>query len=167
MRFCRASLLAIGFSVVGLKYGLALGFLLGFLNVIPYLGSMIGLGITLPLAYFQQDGGLYTLAGVIVVFMIVQTIEGYILTPKIMGDRTGLHPMAIIIAVFFWGSALGGILGMILAIPLTRVPCCILASGEDQIHRRTSLTTSRTGSSEVDAIVTASLNRLRPPWAAA
>ncbi|UCF68279.1 MAG: AI-2E family transporter, partial [Acidobacteriota bacterium] len=45
--------------------------------------------------------------------------EGYLLTPKIMGDRTGLHPVAIIVAVFFWGSALGGISGMILAIPLT------------------------------------------------
>jgi predicted PurR-regulated permease PerM len=50
---------------------------------------------------------------------VVQTIEGYILTPKIMRDRTGLHPLAVIVAVFFWGSALGGILGMILAIPLT------------------------------------------------
>ncbi len=50
---------------------------------------------------------------------MVQLIEGYVLTPKIMGNRTGLHFMAIIVAVFFWGVALGGILGMILAIPLT------------------------------------------------
>jgi predicted PurR-regulated permease PerM len=49
----------------------------------------------------------------------VQLIEGYVLTPRVMGQRTGLHPMAIIVAVFFWGSALDGILGMILAIPLT------------------------------------------------
>ena len=48
-----------------------------------------------------------------------QLIESYLLTPRIMGDRTGLHPVAIIVAIFFWGSALGGILGMILAIPLT------------------------------------------------
>jgi predicted PurR-regulated permease PerM len=50
---------------------------------------------------------------------VVQLIESYVLTPKIMGSRTGLHPMAIIVAVFFWGSALSGILGMILAIPIT------------------------------------------------
>ena len=87
--------------------------------MIPYLGSMLGLLITLPLAYCQDGGGLLMVAGVIVVLSIVQVIEGYFLTPKIMGDRTGLHPMAIIFAVFFWGSALGGILGMILAIPLT------------------------------------------------
>jgi predicted PurR-regulated permease PerM len=54
-----------------------------------------------------------------VVFAIVQAIEAYLLTPKVMGDRTGLHPMVIIVAIFFWGSALGGITGMILAIPLT------------------------------------------------
>ena len=58
-------------------------------------------------------------AFLIVVFTLVQLIEGYVLTPRIMGDRTGLHPLAIIVAVFFWGSALEGILGMILAIPLT------------------------------------------------
>lgn len=112
-------LFAMGFGVVGLNYGLLLGFLLGFLNVIPYLGSLVGLGITLPLAYFQEGGGLLTLAAVLGVFAIVQSIEGYVLTPKIMGNRTGLHPMAIIFAVFFWGTALGGILGMILAIPFT------------------------------------------------
>ncbi len=112
-------LFAVGFTVVGLRFGFVLGLLLGFLNIIPYLGSMVGLAITLPLAYFQQGGGPWTLAGVIAVFLVVQLIEGYLLTPKIMGDRTGLHPMAIIVAVFFWGSALDGILGMILAIPLT------------------------------------------------
>ena len=53
------------------------------------------------------------------VYVVVQLIEGYVLTPKIMGDRTGLPAIAIIIAIFFWGTALGGILGMILAIPLT------------------------------------------------
>ena len=46
-------------------------------------------------------------------------MAGYLLTPKIMGDRTGLHPTVIIFSVFFWGIALGGIQGMILAIPLT------------------------------------------------
>lgn len=117
--FLQGVLFAIGFSLAGLKFGFVLGLLLGFLNIIPYLGSMVGLAITLPLAYFQQGGGWSTLVGVLVAMGAVQLIEGYFLTPRIMGDRTGLHPMVIIIAVFFWGSALGGILGMILAIPLT------------------------------------------------
>jgi predicted PurR-regulated permease PerM len=117
--FLQGVLFAIGFSVIGLRYGFVLGLLLGLLNIIPYLGSIIGLGIGLPLAYFQQGGGLLLVGLVLVVFTVVQLIEGYGLTPRIMGDRTGLHPIAIIVAVFFWGSALQGILGMILAIPLT------------------------------------------------
>ncbi len=53
------------------------------------------------------------------VFGAVQTIEGYVITPRIMGSRTGLHLALIIFAIFFWGVALDGIIGMMLAIPLT------------------------------------------------
>jgi predicted PurR-regulated permease PerM len=112
-------LFAVGFSLVGLKYGAVIGITLGFLNIIPYLGNIIGLATALPLAFFQDGGGIGRVAAVLGVFALVQSIEGYFLTPKIMGDRTGLHPVVIIIAIFFWGSALGGISGMILAIPLT------------------------------------------------
>ncbi len=117
--FLQGLLFAIGFSFVGLRYGFVLGLVLGFLNIIPYLGSIVGLSVALPLALFQNDGGWLLVAWVLGVFAVVQLIEGYLLTPKIMGDRTGLHPVAIIVAIFFWGSALNGILGMILAIPLT------------------------------------------------
>ncbi|MGB5706566.1 MAG: AI-2E family transporter [Arenicellales bacterium] len=112
-------LFAIGFSLVGLKYGAVIGFLLGMLNVVPYLGSMVGLSICLPTAWFQDGGGPTLLVLVLAVFSLVQMIEGYFLTPKIMGDATGLSPLLIIVGIFFWGAALDGILGMILAIPLT------------------------------------------------
>lgn len=112
-------LLAIGFFVVGLPYGLVIGMLLGILNIIPYLGSIAGLAVALPLAYFSDGGGVLRIGLVLVVFGAVQAIEAYVLTPRIMGERTGLHPALIIFAVFFWGTALGGILGMMLAIPLT------------------------------------------------
>jgi predicted PurR-regulated permease PerM len=112
-------LFAVGFSLAGLKYGAVIGITLGFLNIVPYLGNIIGLGTALPIAFFQDGGGLGRVLAVLVVFALVQAIEGYFLTPKIMGDRTGLHPVAIIIAIFFWGTALSGISGMILAIPLT------------------------------------------------
>jgi predicted PurR-regulated permease PerM len=117
--FLQGLLYAVGFWAVGLNYGFVLGLLLGFLNVIPYLGSIVGLGLSLPLAFFQEGGGTSTAIAVLVVFTVVQFIEGHLLTPKIMGDRTGLHPMVIIVAVFFWGSALNGITGLVLAIPLT------------------------------------------------
>lgn len=113
-------LLALGFSLIGLKFGLALGLVLGALNVIPYLGSILGLAVTLPLAFFQApDGGWLMVGLVLLVKVVVQSIEGWVLTPRIMGRQTGLHPVTIIFAVFFWGTALGGLLGMILAIPLT------------------------------------------------
>jgi predicted PurR-regulated permease PerM len=117
--FLQGLLYAIGFSLVGLRYGFVIGLVLGFLNVIPYLGSIVGLGAALPLALFQSGGGMGKLALVLMVFVVVQLIEGYVLTPRVMGERTGLHPLAIIVAVFFWGQALGGIMGMIFAIPLT------------------------------------------------
>jgi predicted PurR-regulated permease PerM len=105
-------LLALGFSLIGLKFGA--------LNVIPYLGSILGLAVALPLAFFQApDGGWLMVGLVLLVKVAVQTIEGWVLTPRIMGRQTGLHPVAIIFAVFFWGTALGGLLGMLLAIPLT------------------------------------------------
>ncbi len=112
-------LFATGFTLAGLQYGVVLGLMLGFLNIIPYLGSMMGLVIALPIAWFQTDGGATVLLIVIAVFCLVQLFEGYYLTPKIMGKATGLNPLAIIIGIFFWGTALNGILGMILAIPLT------------------------------------------------
>lgn len=115
----QAILYAIGFSITGLTYGALIGVILGFINIIPYLGSMIGLAIALPTAFLQEGGGWSLVIWVGVVFAVVQMIEGYILTPRIMGKTTGLHPMAIMVALFFWGSAFGGLLGMILAIPLT------------------------------------------------
>jgi len=117
--FLQGLLFAVGFSLVGLRYGFVIGLVLGFLNIIPYLGNIVGLSTAIPLAFFQAEGGWGRVAAVLVVFAIVQMVEGYLLTPKIMGDRTGLHPMVIIVAIFFWGTALSGILGMILAIPLT------------------------------------------------
>lgn len=117
---CMGVLYAIGFTVIGLKFGLFIGLALGLLNIIPYLGTILGLATTLPLAFFQTDDGGWRMVGmVIVVKLVVQAIESWVLTPKIMGDRTGLHPAAIIFAVFFWGTAFHGVLGMLLAVPLT------------------------------------------------
>ena len=113
------ALLAIGFTIIGLKFGLFIGLMLGVLNIVPYLGTIIGLTVTLPLAFFQPDGGWKLIGLVLLVKMIVQAVESWFLTPKIMGAQTGLHPAVVIIAIFFWGTAFDGILGMLLAIPLT------------------------------------------------
>ncbi len=112
-------LYATGFSIAGLRFGLAVGLLTGLLNLVPYLGSMLGLSVALPLAFLQPGGGMVLVGICLVVFIAVQAFEGWFLTPRIMGRQTGLHPVAIIVAVFFWGKAFGGILGMMLAVPLT------------------------------------------------
>jgi len=111
--------LAVGFALVGLKFGTVLGLVLGLLNIIPYLGTMLGILTVLPLAYFQDDGGTSLIGLCAIVFIIGQLLTDYVFTPRIMGDKTGMGPMLIIFSIFFWGVALGGIMGMVLAIPLT------------------------------------------------
>lgn len=111
--------LALGFGLVGLKFGIVLGLGLGLLNIIPYLGTMLGILTVLPLAYFQDGGGTTLIGLCALVFTIGQLLTDYVFTPRVMGDKTGMGPMLLIFSVFFWGTALGGILGMVLAIPLT------------------------------------------------
>jgi predicted PurR-regulated permease PerM len=113
------AMLATGFTVIGLKGGILIGLVLGIFNIVPFLGTLVGLLIVLPLAYFQPDGSLQLLGLSLIVFAFVQIVESWVLTPKIMANRSGLHPALVVIAVFFWGIALGGVTGMILAVPLT------------------------------------------------
>lgn len=116
---CLGILYALGFTVIGLQFGALAGLILGLLNIVPFLGTLIGLIVILPIAYLQQDGGVELLLLAIVAFAVVQLIESWLLTPKIMADRSGLHPAVVVISLFFWGTALGGIIGMVLAVPLT------------------------------------------------
>ncbi len=112
-------MLATGFTLIGLQAAIAVGLLLGLLNIVPYLGTIVGLLIIVPLAYLQPGAGLELLALTLVVFAVVQVVESWLLTPKIMGERSGLHPAVVVISIFFWGTALDGLIGMILAVPLT------------------------------------------------
>jgi len=112
-------LFGIGFWIVGLPYGLVLGLSLGCLNVIPYLGNIIGLSVALPLAFFGAAGGVTRLLLVIGVFVMVQVFDGYWLTPRIQSKGTGLSDVAIVFSLLFWGVIFQGILGILLAIPLS------------------------------------------------
>lgn len=116
---CMGTLYAMSFTVIGLDFGVLVGLVLGLLNIVPFLGTLIGLIVVLPMAYFQPEGGLELLALTGLVFAAVQLMESWLLTPKIMANRSGLHPVLVVISLFFWGTALSGIIGMILAVPLT------------------------------------------------
>lgn len=114
----QAVLYALGFWIVGLSYGIPVGFALGFLNMIPYLGNAIGLSVAIPLALFGAGGGPMLLVAILIVFVIIQTVDGYFILPCIQGNRMKLEAWVIIFAILFWTS-IGGFLGLLLAVPLT------------------------------------------------
>ena len=108
----------IGFLLIGLPYAVLLGVMATFLTMIPFLGAIVTCAAALVIAFVQFPGWQQPLL-VLAVFAVVQSLEGFVIQPKIMGDRTGLHPLSIIIAVMVGTTVLGGILGGLLAIPLT------------------------------------------------
>jgi len=114
---CDAVLYTIGFLIIGVNYAFLLGFAAVLLTMIPFLGAIVICVTALTLA-FVQYGDWQHPALVLAVFAVVQSLEGLVISPKIMGNRVGLHPLAIIIAVMTGTTLLGGILGGILAIPL-------------------------------------------------
>ncbi len=114
---CDAVLYTIGFLIVGVNYAFLLGFAAVLLTMIPFLGAIVICVTALTLA-FVQYGDWQHPPLVLGVFAVVQSLEGLVISPKIMGGRVGLHPLAIIIAVMTGTTLLGGILGGILAIPL-------------------------------------------------
>lgn len=116
--FCDGILYAIGFLLIGLPYALLIGLMACFVTIIPFLGAAVTCGAALIIAVVQF-GDLKHPMLVLLVFSVVQFIEGFVLQPKIVGDRVGLHPLTVIVALMVGTTLLGGILGGVLAIPLT------------------------------------------------
>jgi predicted PurR-regulated permease PerM len=115
---CDGLLYGIGFLIVGLPYALLIGVTAVFLTMIPFLGAILTCAGALIIAVVQFGDWLHPLL-VLLVFGCVQALEGLFISPKIMGGRVGLHPVTIIIALMVGTTLLGGLLGGILAIPLT------------------------------------------------
>lgn len=106
----------IGLTLVGLKVGLMIGLIGGILSIVPYLGSFFVLTAA-SLAAFVQFGTWHSLTLVLAVFLFGQVLESYILTPYLVGQRIGLHPVAVIFAVMA-GGTLFGFFGVLLALPM-------------------------------------------------
>lgn len=115
---CDGVLLMIGFFAIGLDFAILLGLAAGLLSIVPFLGVMLSLIPVLILSVIQFGDWLHPVL-VLAIFALVQMAEGLFISPKIMGDRVGLHPLTIIVAVMVGTTLMGGILGGILAIPLT------------------------------------------------
>ena len=115
------TLFSIGFSIIHLPLAIVLGVFIGFINMVPYL-KIIGIipTATMGLLRSVETGQTYgsVLLGIAIVFISIQVVEDLILTPKIMGKVTGLNPAIILLSLSVWGSLLG-IVGMIIALPLT------------------------------------------------
>ncbi len=114
---CDGVLYGVGFALIGLPYAFLIGAVAMVLTIIPFLGAIVTCGTALLIALVSFGDWQHPLL-VLAVFAVVQGVEGYVLQPKILGDRVGLHPMAIILAIMTGTTLLGGILGGILAIPL-------------------------------------------------
>ncbi|MCL7713054.1 AI-2E family transporter [Stenotrophomonas mori] len=112
---------AAGLTLAGLNLGLLIGLIAGLISFIPYLGATSGVLLALAAALVQAQGlDLKLLLLIGVVFTIGQLLESYVLTPRIVGDKIGLHPVAVIFAVMA-GGQLFGFLGMLLALPAAAV----------------------------------------------
>ncbi len=121
---CLGVLYGVGLWLVGIDVGILIGIIGGVLSFVPYLGpaAVVVMG---GIAALVQYGDWQHLLGVGVVFTVAQLIESYWLTPKLVGDRIGLHPVAVIFAVLA-GGQLFGFLGMLLALPVAAVANVLL-----------------------------------------
>ncbi|HZX78504.1 AI-2E family transporter [Lysobacter sp.] len=120
----------LGLWAVGLDLGILIGLIAGLLTFVPYLGPASGIILGV-IAALVQYGDWQHVAGVLVVFGIGQVIESYVLTPKLVGDRIGLHPVAVIFAVLA-GGQLFGFLGMLLALPVAAVVNVLLRYAQER-----------------------------------
>jgi predicted PurR-regulated permease PerM len=112
-------LLAIGLSIVGLQFGFLIGLGFAFFGIIPYAGYIVCYIPAILIAFAQYNDWAHPLWVTIIFFLIVAQIDGLVTTPRIVGNSVGLHPMTVIMSVFLWTLVLGGLLGAVLAIPLT------------------------------------------------
>ncbi|WP_028943583.1 AI-2E family transporter [Pseudomonas vranovensis] len=121
---------ASGLMLVGLELGLLIGVLAGLAAIVPYMGFIVGIGAAMIAGLFQFGGDPYPLLGIAAVFMVGQALEGMVLTPLLVGDRIGLHPVAVIFAILA-GGELFGFTGVLLALPVAAVIMVLLRHMHD------------------------------------
>jgi predicted PurR-regulated permease PerM len=164
-----------GLGLVGLSVGLLIGMVAGLLSFVPYLGFIIGF-VAAIIAVLVQYGDWTHVLLVLGVFIIGQLLEGYVLVPKLVGDKIGLHPVAVIFAVLA-GGYLFGFFGVLLALPAASVIMVLLrylleryrlselyneAGPDDPVVAEVDVTVHRGGAVETDTTVTPASPNDRP-----
>ena len=112
-------LYAIGFSIIGIDMAIGIGMVAGMLGIIPYVGSAVALGLAAGLCLLQYGADLHLLL-VVGWYALIQTLDGLVLTPRIVGQSVGIHPVAVIVGLLIGGDLLG-FLGLIIAVPATAI----------------------------------------------
>ncbi len=121
---------SLGLGLVGLKFAIAIGVVSGLVSFIPYLGFVFGIVLAALTVALEPDP-LWQMIGVVATFTIAQLLEGSILTPKLVGDRIGLHPVLIIFAIVA-GGQLFGFFGILLALPAAAVLSVVVRFAYDR-----------------------------------
>jgi predicted PurR-regulated permease PerM len=125
--------------VTGLNFGLLIGLISGLITFIPYVGSMTGLVLSVAVAVAQFWPDYYSILTVLGIFLFGQAVEGNVLSPKLVGESVGLHPVWVIFAMFGFGY-LFGFVGLLLAVPMAAA-VSVIARFSLQRYRESALYT--------------------------
>jgi predicted PurR-regulated permease PerM len=151
---------AIGLWAVGLDLGLLIGFIAGIVSFVPYLGPATGVVLGV-IAALVQFGDWMHVALVLGVFGIGQVIESYVLTPRLVGNRIGLHPVAVIFAIMA-GGQLFGFLGVLLALPVAAVANVLLRYAHERYTHSRLYAGEQPPGIDLDPYVDAGIERPAP-----
>jgi predicted PurR-regulated permease PerM len=135
-------LYAVGFGFLGIDFAIGVGLLAGVMALVPYLGNVVALGSALALAILEF-GFDWHVFGVIGWYVVVQNLEGFVLTPRIVGGSVGLHPAVVIVALLIGGD-LFGFLGLLIAVPAAAV-AKVFIDELLEAYRRSPLFLDRSG----------------------
>ncbi len=119
-------LIGTALTLIGLNFAPLIGLLVVILTMVPYIGIIVCWVPAVLIAAFQWGDWLHPI-GVTLIFIVIQNLEGIFYAPRIVGNYVGLHPMTVIVSIFVWGLIIGGVLGPLLAVPLTATVKVLLA----------------------------------------
>ncbi len=119
-------LIGAALTLFGLNFAPLIGALVVILTMVPYIGIIVCWVPAVLIAAFQWGDWLHPI-GVTLIFIVIQNLEGIFYAPRIVGNYVGLHPMTVIVSIFVWGLIIGGVLGPLLAVPLTATVKVLLA----------------------------------------
>ncbi len=117
---CLGTIYGVGLSIIGLQFGFVIGLIAGLISFIPFVGTLVGATLSIGMAIAQFAPDWFGVVKVAIVFLIGHLLEGNVLSPKLVGDRVGLHPVWIMFALLAGGS-LFGFVGVLVAVPIAAV----------------------------------------------